>query len=292
MFVDSRSPCIALDSHPSIVSVETYLEQKSGFRILWTEEGDSIVVWVVAKHKEVSRFMKLIDDSKSRSARQQLPEELAADLRNDYALPVAAERKEVLLDVYGNVPLKVYDIPCHSINEIASEDWTPTLHLTEEERDVVESEDPTVLVLGRSGTGKTVCICNRMEYERQTYGRDPSFSQLFVARSKRLCRYVSGVVGPSNASSFCTFEEVLRELETSLPVAEGKSGRTFLPSQKIDFNRFRHEFYRTDSPQKRKVGALIAWTGESAWMTHLFSSLLIVLLLTPRANIIQSSERS
>ena len=34
---------------------ESYLENKGGgFRILWTEEGDRIVVWFIAKHK-VSR---------------------------------------------------------------------------------------------------------------------------------------------------------------------------------------------------------------------------------------------
>lgn len=30
---------------------ETYLENKSGFRILWTEEGGRLVVWFIAKHK-------------------------------------------------------------------------------------------------------------------------------------------------------------------------------------------------------------------------------------------------
>jgi len=31
---------------------ESYLENKGGgFRILWTEEGDRIVVWFIAKHK-------------------------------------------------------------------------------------------------------------------------------------------------------------------------------------------------------------------------------------------------
>ena len=87
---------------------ETYLEQKSGFRILWTEEGENIVIWFVAKHKEVSRLIQLIDDSKSRTARQHLSEYVISNLRSEKLLPSqGAAQKEVLLDVFGNVPLKL-----------------------------------------------------------------------------------------------------------------------------------------------------------------------------------------
>jgi hypothetical protein len=137
-------------SHSTIF--EAYLEQKSGHRILYTEEGSSIVVWFVAKHKEVSRLMRLMDDAKNRSARQQLPQSLMSDLQNE-GLITQQQKEEVLLDVFGNVPLKLYDVHLGSIDDITKEAWTPTLHLTEEERDVVETEG-TVLLLGRSGTGK------------------------------------------------------------------------------------------------------------------------------------------
>ena len=125
---------------------ETYLEQKSGFRILWTQEGTSIVVWFVAKHKEVSRLMRMIDDCKSRTARQQISQSLILH-------QVTTQNNGVLLDVFGNVPLKLYEVKFHSISDIANDSWTPKLYLTDEERDVVEAEG-TVLVLGRSGTGK------------------------------------------------------------------------------------------------------------------------------------------
>ena len=129
------------------------VEQKSGFRILWTEEGTSsksnnIVIWFVAKHKEVFRLMKLIDDSKSRSARQQIPESLVSELQER-----DKPKQEVLLDVFGNVPLKVYDLTYDNLDDISLGEWAPTLHLNEEERDVVEAPG-TNLVLGRSGTGK------------------------------------------------------------------------------------------------------------------------------------------
>ena len=100
------------------------MEQKSGFRILWTEEAGTIVVWFVAKHKSVSRFMRLIDDAKSRSARQQFPEDLVKD---EDQRPATA--KNILLDV-GNAPLKVYDLNFNALDDVTKESWTPQLHLT------------------------------------------------------------------------------------------------------------------------------------------------------------------
>lgn len=126
---------------------ETYLEQKSGFRILWTEESDTIIIWFVAKHKSVSRLMKLIDDAKSRSARQQVSNALVSESNSQLPVPTAGET--ILLDV-GNAPLKVYDISFCELDDITKSTWTPQLHLTNEERKVVEQMG-TVLLLGRSG---------------------------------------------------------------------------------------------------------------------------------------------
>ena len=234
---------------------ETYLEQKSGHRILWTEEGDGIVVWYVAKHKQVNRLMQLIDDSKSRSARQQMPQTLSDELRKEGAAPTAKSKKEVLLDIIGNAPLKVYDVNFNAIDEIDKDSWTPQLHLTEEEREIVEANG-TVLVLGRSGTGKTVCICNRIECDRQSRAvSDPSFTQLFVARSSRLCKYVEGAVGEDNRTSFCTYSTLLSDIEISM--SQEQKRRSFNPSHKMNFQRFKQEFHNSSN---MKVSALILWT--------------------------------
>ena len=53
------------------------------------------------------------------------------------------------------------------------------------EREVVETSG-TVLLLGRSGTGKTCVICSRMDYDRQQAGADPAFSQLSLP-DPRVC---------------------------------------------------------------------------------------------------------
>ena len=95
-----------------------------------------------------------------------------------------------------------------------------------------------------------------MEYDRQKYGQDPTFSQLFVARSKRLCRYVSKALGICDHNSFRTFEELMLEIEAALPQLEGNN-RHFFPSQRIDFQRFIH----SNKKQEKNVDALITWTG-------------------------------
>ena len=233
---------------------ETYLEQKSGHRILWTEESGSIIIWYIAKHKSVNRLMQLIDDSKSRSARQQMPATLVSELQNEGLLHQDEPKKEVLIDIFGNTPLKIYDVNFNAINEIAKDSWTPRLHLTEEERDIVEA-DGTVLVLGRSGTGKTICICSSIEFDRQSgAARDPSFTQLFVARSVRLCRYVEGAVGEDNRTSFLTYGRLLNDIESTL----GQT-RNFNPSQRIDFGRFKRDFHNCSSSNEI-ISPLISWT--------------------------------
>lgn len=50
---------------------------------------------------------------------------------------------------------KLYDVNFENIDDIATTSWTPQMSLTDEELKVVEAKG-TVLLLGRSGTGKTI----------------------------------------------------------------------------------------------------------------------------------------
>lgn len=235
------------------VIYETYLENKSGWRILWTQEGDRLVIWFVCQHKAVSRHAKLIDDAKNRAARQQLPDSFIAEMKN--GITPHKERMNVKLDPYGNVPLKLYDVSFDNVNDIVDESWTPQMHLTEEERNVVETKG-TVLLLGRSGTGKTVCIINKMEYDRETKSKNnPAFSQLFVARSRQLCRYVQDAVGNNDRSTFVTFDSLVNRIEASL---SGSINQNFRRSRHVDFYRFKDEFYMPAYPRE-DINALIVW---------------------------------
>jgi len=235
------------------VIFETYLENKSGWRILWTQEGDRLVIWFVCQHKSVSRHAKLIDDAKNRAARQQLPDSFIAEMEND--ISSHEEKMDVKLDPYGNVPLKLYDLSFDNVNDIVDESWTPQMHLTQEERDVVEAKG-TVLLLGRSGTGKTICIINKMEHDRQTKSKNkPDFSQLFVARSRKLCSYVQDAVGNNEVSSFTTFDSLVNRIEASLSES---TNQNFRQSRHVDFSRFKNEFYIPVYPRE-DISALIVW---------------------------------
>jgi len=87
-----------------------------------------------------------------------MPQNLVDELNAESSSPKAIAKREVLLDALGNVPLKLYDVNFDNIDDIATSSWTPQMSLTDEERKVVEAKG-TVLLLGRSGTGKTIVSC-------------------------------------------------------------------------------------------------------------------------------------
>jgi len=104
------------------------------------------------------------------------------------------------------------------------------------------------------------CICNRIEYDRQRLGDKPKFSQLFVSRSSRLCRYVEKAVGSSPQSNFYTFDNLLHHLDVSLSEEEVETNgnkRQFHPRQRVSFAQFK-QFYKEHCTKKKTV-ALIVW---------------------------------
>jgi len=235
---------------------ESYLEQKAGHRILWTPRNDdSILIWFVASHDRVPRYLKLIDDSENRSSRQWKDARTLFNDENECNSNQKCDKLRVQLDPRSNTPLKLFEVLSNQIEHVADQNWKPQLYLTEEERDIVETHG-TVLVLGRSGTGKTVCIANRMHYDRHRFESDTDFSQLFVARSQRLCTFVKTSVEESaTKSTFATFDQLLASLERTLPAVEG-SRCSFLSSQKMDYQRFKREVHTSADG----IDALIAWS--------------------------------
>jgi superfamily I DNA/RNA helicase len=162
--------------------------------------------------------------------------------------------------------LKLYELPKDDLAKLQDKTWKPKLSLSDEEREIVETKG-TVCVLGRSGTGKTVCICNRIDHDR-TRAPVSGFSQLFVARSQRLIRYVQEAVGirgevEGRRLDFMTFHQLLSKLERSLPRPDNDSssdhGAAFLSSQKVDSHRFQRELYKSSQTTACNVDALIVW---------------------------------
>lgn len=240
---------------------ETYLEQKSGFRILWTEQDhETILIWYIAKHKEVSRLMDLIDDSENRSARQRVVLDVGPQADHSSAGPTDDGIK---LDPFGNgnTPLKRWEIPSDEFGSLEDAKWRPRLHLTEEEEKIVRTPG-TVLLLGRSGTGKTVCICNRMEHDCSGYGGMEGFRQLFVARSSRLCKLVSSTIRDPQYAQFQKFDELCLQMESILP-QHGET-KLFLRSQHMDFTRFRREVF--DPKKSKDLDALLIWKNIQSFL--------------------------
>jgi hypothetical protein len=74
-----------------------------------------------------------------------------------------------------------------------------------------------------------------MDLDRQKYGTDPNFSQLFISRSRRLCRYVKLNIGKEDTSCFETFDDVIYNLEQELPIVEGLLN-SFKAYDEVDFD--------------------------------------------------------
>ena len=95
-----------------------------------------------------------------------------------------------------------------------------------------------------------------MEYDRQMNQHNQTFSQLFVARSKRLCSYVAEVI--CDKRSCRTFDEVTNEIDATLPRLE--NSHTFVPSKRVDYRRFKQEFHEKHDFKDNTAGALYVWT--------------------------------
>jgi len=141
----TRKPLVGFKN---LTIYETYVDQsKGGHRILWTEHGNqkTVLIWHVVYHDAVSgkgeRMNYATEDKIIRlleSATVLYGDNGTADL--------------IFLDAETRVPLTVYDVPRGEVTKLACPDWKPHLALTEEEKNVVNT-DGTVLLLGRSGTG-------------------------------------------------------------------------------------------------------------------------------------------
>ncbi|KAJ1438787.1 hypothetical protein B484DRAFT_444367 [Ochromonadaceae sp. CCMP2298] len=185
--------------------LETKLDR--GVRILWSQlrrdrEKPAIIIWFVAKHDRVPRCMELVSRCfRYRDWEQgqiqiqtkgqgQGVEEGSEGVEGEV---VELGEDESLLDPVGNAPLKTYTLDLQAQAHAHSNSGSDRdggggsgkklpLRLSKREREVNVAVG-TVLLLGRSGTGKTVCLCNRMTSDRQS---NPVSSQLFVCRSRRL----------------------------------------------------------------------------------------------------------
>ncbi len=92
-------------------------------------------------------------------------------------------RDQLFLDPLANSPLKIWEVQTR-----VSSGWEPKLRLTSTEEQVIESMETLLLLLGRSGTGKTICIANKMRADRRVA---PGTSQLYISIRQHTSAYVS-----------------------------------------------------------------------------------------------------
>ena len=95
---------------------------------------------------------------------------------------------EVFLNPDSRSPLQLFRVPADKLFVLAeSPEWDPPIRLTVAEQTICEKEG-AVMVLGRSGTGKTCCIAMKMwkDVEESAFRRQPR-RLCFVARSQALC---------------------------------------------------------------------------------------------------------
>lgn len=227
--------------------------------MLWTESRTGLLIWYIVKHKAVPRHLKLIEEAEKRSSRQLTPASMVVHEANGNGESAELSSDFIMLDPKGHTPLKLYNVPSQDLSKLLNSKWEPLLHLTKAERDIVETVG-TVLVLGRSGTGKTVCICNRMDYDRHMAQNVACFRQLFVSRSELLCRYVEGTVKRSSDGAeeestnvqFATYGALIGMLEKATP----DTAASFARGRRVGYQQFKQSVW--DSSMQ--IDALVAWT--------------------------------
>lgn len=249
---------------------ETKLDK--GQRIIWTRRGETKLIWFVCKHDKISRCCELVDLSYSRvvAKRQTQMEELVSAAEGEGGVAQATEEEpEMLADPIANVPLKIHSVDVGSFNRLVHDSsWTPPLRLTELEREIVERPG-AVLLLGRSGTGKTLCVCSRMAYDRQAHSvsaksRIEPLRQLFVARTQRLCDYVSALqsrMGMDVAgATFERIDDLVEELAPAPHDAQQRVETGWKKPHKVTFRRYSGQIWDVIKGREEDMNALLVWT--------------------------------
>jgi len=167
---------------------------------------------------------------------------------------------EMLVDPSSNVPLKIHEVEGCDLDHFKNNaHFTPTVKLTKEEDKIVKKEG-TVLLLGRSGTGKTLCVANRMLRDSKVFGSDNN-EQLFVARTQRLCKYVSGIFegggGNSRSVQFLSAANFAKKLRDSISPEDGGTADT---TPVVDFKMFRSIIWEDIKGNEKSLDDLQVWT--------------------------------
>ncbi len=233
---------------------ETKLD--AGMRILWTplrrvevdcaETKMKLFVWCVSSHDRVSRYVDYIDRSFERMTQSPL---LSGSGDQDVCMVLTEDM--VLLDPFRNTPLKVHVVHPAELSRLTtpSSSWVPPLRLTIRER-AVNTQSGAVLLIGRSGTGKTICVSERMVGDREISTRlgSPLF-QLFVSRSQRLCNFVRSHQRQRTSDEdlqqcdFLSLSKFISKMEGAACRIRSCEMKVYAQFKHVSFTKFRTEIY-------------------------------------------------
>ena len=115
-------------------------------------------VWFVSKHQNVNWCMQRINHACTRTVRHSHVEVVQDVLQ--------LEEDTVLVAPTRNVPLKLYTTQKAELLQLCDTEWRAPLRLNQREK-AVRLHEGMVLLLGRSGTGKTLCLIDRMRHDRR-----------------------------------------------------------------------------------------------------------------------------
>ena len=141
-------------------------------------------------------------------ARTPTDESAAAFLKTGkYVEPNHGFTPEIMIDPDLNCPQQIFQTSVADLQTLVDEKvdfktWHPDLRLTDEEAEIGLGKDSNV-VLGRSGTGKTVCVIARIIRDSERWQE----SRLFVARSKKLRDHVLQEVERREADTTCKLND-------------------------------------------------------------------------------------
>ena len=234
-------------------ALETKLDK--GQRIIWTQRGNDRMIWFICKHDKISRCCELIDKSYDRVIRNEDHEQFGFKLKNQQEND--GDEPEMLANPIANVPLKIHAVEVDDLARLLVDtDWTPPLRLTPNEEDIVTREG-TVLLLGRSGTGKTLCVCNRMARDRLIHGN--KLRQLFVSRTSRLCEYVEALQKRAGEDlstvAMRRVDDFVEELSRDVDPEKRWSRRHY-----VTYERFCSDIWPQIKGTEKELDALHVWT--------------------------------